>query len=80
MSATGVGVPAWSSAVVRPAAMLEAIAIPIATPSCCEAFKIPDAMPACSSWTPASAAIEIGMNANAVPAPATSIGPARFSR
>jgi hypothetical protein len=43
-------------------------------------FRSPDASPACCSETPASAAIEIGMKANAVPAPATTNGPARFAR
>ena len=43
-------------------------------------FSSPDASPAFCSETPASAAIEIGMNANAVPAPAMTNGPARFAR
>ena len=60
-------------------ATLEAIAIPIAPPSCWEVFSSPDASPAWCSATPASAAIEIGMNENAVPAPATTIGPARLA-
>ena len=60
------------------AATLEAIAIPIAPPSCWELFSSPDASPACCSFTPASAAIEIGMNAKAVPAPATMNGPSRL--
>ena len=79
MSAAGTAWPAWSSAWVWLAATLEAIAIPIAPPSCWEVFKSPDASPAWCVSTPASAAIEIGMNANAVPAPATTNGPARFA-
>ena len=65
------GVPACASAFVWLAATLEAIAIPIAPPSCWDVLSSPDASPARRSSTPASAAIEIGMNANAVPAPAT---------
>ena len=76
VSAAGAAWPVWSSALVWLAATLEAIAIPIAPPSCWEVFSSPDASPAWCSATPASAAIEIGMNANAVPAPATTIGPA----
>ena len=53
--------------------------MPIAPPSCWEVFSSPEASPAWCSATPASAAIEIGMNANAVPAPATTNGPTRFA-
>ena len=38
-------------------------------------FSRPDASPAWACRTPESAAIEIGINANAAPAPARSIGP-----
>ena len=44
-----------------------------------EVFSSPDASPAWCSVTPASAAIEIGMNANAVPAPATMNGPSEVA-
>jgi hypothetical protein len=62
------------------AAILEAIAIPIAPPTCWLVFSSPDASPARCSSTPAKPAIEIGMNANAVPAPATKSGPNRLPR
>ena len=71
VSATGTALPACASALVWLAATLEAIAIPIAPPSCSDVLSSPDASPARCSSTPASAAIEIGMNENAVPAPAT---------
>ncbi len=46
-----------------------AIATPSAPPICCDVLISPDASPASSGSTPASAAIDIGMNANAMPTP-----------
>ena len=57
VSAAGLALPAWSSAVVWLAAMLEAIAIPIAPPICSLVFRSPDASPARCSSTPARAPI-----------------------
>ena len=59
------------------AATVDAIATPIAPPSCCEVLSNPEASPASRSTTPARPAIETGMKAKAVPAPATKNGPAR---
>jgi hypothetical protein len=80
VSAAGTALPARASAWVWLAATLEAMAIPIAPPSCWEVFSSPDASPAWRSATPASPAIETGMNANAVPTPASANGPARLAR
>jgi len=49
------------------AAIVDAIATPIAPPSCWEVLMSPEARPASCSPTPASPAIETGMKANAVP-------------
>ena len=62
------------------AAMVDAIATPIAPPSCWEVLSSPEAMPASCSATPASAAMETGMKANAVPIPTTTNGPARLDQ
>src|SRR5207248_2642569 len=78
VSAAGTVCPACSSASVWVAATLEAIAIPIAPPRFWLVLSSPDASPARCSSTPARPAIEIGMNANAVPAPATTNGANRF--
>jgi hypothetical protein len=55
--------------VAREIATDDATATPIAPPTCCAVFNSPDASPASSWLTPASAAIETGMNANARPKP-----------
>src|SRR5450755_476114 len=59
------------------AAMDEATATPITPPRFCEVLSRPEATPASRSVTPVSAPMEIGMNAKAVPTPATNNGPAR---
>ena len=46
VSAVGAALPAWISVLLWLAATPEAIAIPIAPPSCWEVFKSPDASPA----------------------------------
>ena len=50
-------------------ATVAATATPRAPPICCEVLMRPDANPASCSSTPASAAIDIGMKANAMPMP-----------
>jgi hypothetical protein len=50
-------------------ATVAAIATPSAPPICCDVLIKPDARPASRSGTPASAAIDIGMNENAIPIP-----------
>jgi len=60
------------------AVIVDAIAPPIAPPSCCEVLSRPEARPASRSATPARAAIETGMKANAVPSPVTKNGPRRL--
>ena len=50
-------------------AIVEATATPIAPPICCEVFSRPEARPDSCASTPASAAIETGMNENASPKP-----------
>jgi hypothetical protein len=57
--------------------MDEATATPITPPRFCEVLSRPEATPASRSVTPVSAPMEIGMNAKAVPMPATKNGPAR---
>ena len=57
--------------------MDEATATPITPPRFCEVLSRPEATPASRSVTPVSAPMEIGMNAKAVPTPATKNGPAR---
>ena len=69
--------PSVARVVAWLAATVDVTATPIAPPSCCDVLSRPEASPASRSATPASPAIEIGMNANAVPAPATKNGPAR---
>lgn len=61
------------------AASVDAMATPIAPPSCCEVLRSPEARPASCSATPAKAAIETGMKANAVPMPTMMNGPARLA-
>ena len=48
-------------------ATVEITATPIAPPTCCDVFSRPEARPASSGRTPASAAIVIGMNENGMP-------------
>ena len=43
--------------------------MPSAPPICCDVLISPDARPASSGFVPASAAIEIGTNANDIPTP-----------
>ena len=62
------------------AAIVEATATPIAPPSCWVVLSSPEARPASCSATPARAAIETGMNANAVPTPTIADGPARLAQ
>ncbi|MFY9929991.1 MAG: hypothetical protein WAK82_18495 [Streptosporangiaceae bacterium] len=57
--------------------MEEATATPIAPPRFCVVLSRPEATPASRPVTPASAPMEIGMKANAVPMPAMKNGPAR---
>ena len=78
VNAAGAAEPAAVSVLKWPAATVDAIATPIAPPICCVVLSRPEARPASCSATPASPAIEIGMNAKAVPAPATKNGPARL--
>jgi hypothetical protein len=60
------------------AVTVDATATPSAPPSCCVVLRRPEASPVSCSWMPASAAIETGMNANAVPTPVTKNGPRRL--
>ena len=50
-------------------ATYDATATPTAPPICSDVLIKPDARPASCDTTPASAAIDIGMNANAMPTP-----------
>ena len=59
------------------AAIDDATATPIAPPKFCAVLSSPEATPASRSATPARAPIEVGMNVNAVPIPATKNGAAR---
>src|SRR5260221_14612425 len=61
--------PDASSVFVCVNATVAAIATPIAPPTCCAALISPDASPASCGSTPASAAIDIGVNENAMPTP-----------
>src|SRR5260370_15379166 len=59
------------------AATVDAIAMPIAPPSCWEGLSSPEASPASCLATPARPALEMGPKPKAVPAPRTKNGPAR---
>src|SRR6266536_3320555 len=76
VSAALVASPPASSVFTCVAATVEAIATPIAPPSCCEVLSRPEASPASRSATPARPPIEIGMKLKAPPAPVTRNGPA----
>src|SRR4051812_46746235 len=78
--AAGPDAPEWTSVLKCVAATVEATATPIAAPICCEVLSNPEASPDSLSATPASAAIETGMKAKAVPAPATKNGAARSAQ
>ena len=67
LSAAVAVAPWWLSTFMCAAVTVDATATPIAPPSCCDVFNRPEARPASRSATPARAAIETGMNANAVP-------------
>ena len=67
--ASGRRVTGASSVPVCVNATVAAIATPSAPPICCEVLISPDASPASCGSTPASAAIDIGMNENAMPTP-----------
>ena len=69
VSASGCEWPDASSVFTCVKATVEQIATPSAPPICCEVLISPDARPASCGSTPASAAIETGMNANAIPTP-----------
>src|ERR1700730_13985804 len=78
VSAAAGAAPWWSRLLAWVAAIVDAMATPIAPPSCWEVLMSPEARPASCSATPARAAIETGMKANAVPIPTTMNGPARL--
>lgn len=59
------------------AATVDAMAMPIAAPSCWAVLSSPEASLASCLATPARPAIEMGTKPNAAPAPATKNGPAR---
>src|SRR4029077_16043705 len=80
VSAAAGAAPWWSRVLAWVAAIVDAIAIPIAPPSCSEVLMSPEARPAWCSATPARAAIETGMKANAVPTPTMTNGPRRPRR
>src|SRR3954447_9149913 len=61
--------PDVSSVFVCVNATVAAIATPSAPPICCDALISPDASPVSCGSTPATAAIDIGMNENAMPTP-----------
>ena len=61
--------PVLSKLVACVKATVETIATPSAPPTCCDVLISPDASPASCSWTPARAAIDIGMKAKAMPNP-----------
>ena len=69
-------VNAWSGGVRSARSVFECVmktvestAVPIAPPTCCDVLIRPEASPAFSWLTPASAAIVIGMNENGIPMP-----------
>src|SRR5664279_3965772 len=70
--------PEASSVFVCVNATVAAIATPSAPPICCDALSSPDASPASCGSTPASAAIDIGMNENAMPTPTNRYPGRRF--
>jgi hypothetical protein len=76
VSAALVASPPASRVLRCVAATVEAIATPIAPPSCWEVLSRPEATPASRSATPVRPAIEIGMKLKAPPAPTTKNGPA----
>src|SRR5262249_15789959 len=65
------GEPDATASAVREVAIVESAAIPSAPPICCDVLMSPDARPASLDSTPASAAIEIGTNANPMPTATT---------
>src|SRR6185503_6777227 len=71
VSACGTASPAFVASVVCATATEERTAIPSAPPICCDVLIRPDATPASSAGTPASAAIEMETNENAIPTAVT---------
>ena len=69
VAATACEWPDLRSALVCVNATVEATATPSAPPICCVVLISPDARPASCGATPASAAIDSGMNENARPKP-----------
>ena len=69
VNACGAEWPDFSSVDACVVATVAATATPIAPPICCDVLSSPDASPASRASTPASAAIDTGMNANAIPTP-----------
>src|SRR6185312_6146267 len=67
VSACGTASPAFVASVVCATATDESTAMPSAPPICCDVLISPDARPASFACTPASAAIEIETNENAIP-------------
>jgi hypothetical protein len=79
VSASAMAWPWPSRPLERVAATVDATAIPIAPPSCCDESISPEATPASRSVTPTRAPIDTGMNTQ-VTAPVRKKGPARFAQ
>ena len=61
--------PSAIASFVQSFAIVDSAATPTAPPICCDVLIRPDASPASSGSTPASAAIVIGTNPNGIPGP-----------
>ena len=61
-AATAAALPSATRLSVTDVATADSTAMPSAPPICCDVLKSPEASPASSAFTPASAAIEIGTN------------------